>query len=69
MIGQMENSTALLATTFGSMLLLAQRGGAVPQTTAQDLIVLARVLENRLAEVRRTLAEAIERPVFQECAA
>jgi hypothetical protein len=66
MIGQTDNSTALLATAFGLMLLMAETE-AVDGPTARELIVLARVLERRLGEVRRDLAEAIERPGAELC--
>jgi hypothetical protein len=66
MIGQTGHSTALLAASFGSMLLMAETG-AVNEGTARELIVLARVLENRLGEVRRELSEAIGRPLAPVC--
>ena len=59
----LEYGTALLATFFGASLLLATAGDpAVRRATpdalrVRELRVLARVLENRLGDVRRSMAD------------
>ena len=64
----LERSTALLAAVFGASLLTAT-GGAAPSVRivnahqAREIAILSRVLEKRLGDVRRSMAEAAEETV------
>jgi hypothetical protein len=78
----LERSTAVLAAVFGASLLTASAGTA-PSTgpfgvhRAREIAVLARVLEKRLGDMRRTMTEAGDERVraipaggtadFEEC--
>ncbi len=60
MTDRFESRTALLAIAFGESLLtasaVAQTTGAFNTRTAKEIAVLSRVLEKRLAEMRRSMA-------------
>jgi hypothetical protein len=61
----LERSTALLAAVFGASLLTATAGAAQSTSAldaqrAREIAVLSRVLERRLGDVRRSMANVAE---------
>ena len=62
---ELERSTALLASVFGASLLTAIAGteqqfaGTLDARRSREIAILARVLEKRLGDVRKSLADAV----------
>jgi len=61
---ELKQGTAFLAALFGASLMKAesaQAAGTLSDRQIRELSVLARVLEKRLGDVRRLMAEATRR--------
>jgi len=62
---ELERGTALLAAVFGASLLTAiggteqQFAGTLDARRSREIAILARVLEKRLGDVRKSMADAV----------